>query len=310
MGNLQQTINWAQTQVEYVPLTAGLGQEPAVSAATAIRDSFLSAPMTWYWNRASFTLPSPTTKGTQDYNILLTSIPDFGFLEKVALTDPNGKIWEIKDIYNSSPLSQATDQQRPNGAAVQSVTSTNLVLRFIGVPNAAYTVAITYQKKAQSFGPFFITAAGNAAAGNTAYTGTFDPLSFPTGSTAIITGFVAHTVNNGSFVVVSCTTTTLTVANAGGVAETISAFANNFDWAPIPDYYRDIYNNLFLSEMMWDDPQRAQIHRQRGVGAFLAKAQGLNDMQKNAFAQQWMARSSEEVTNSMLTQIGNSGRGV
>lgn len=310
MGNLQQTINWAQTQVEYVPLTAGLGQEPAVSAATIIRDSFLSAPITWYWNRASFTLSSPTAKGTQDYNILLSSIPDFGFLEKVALTDSNGKIWEIKDVYNSAPLSPASETQRPNAAAIQSTTATNLLLRFIGVPNAVYNVTITYQKKAQAFGPFFITSANNASAGNTQYNGTFDPLSFPTGATAIITGFKTNAVNNGSFVVVSCTTTALTVANAAGVAETISAFANNFDWAPIPDYYRDIYNNLFLAEMMWDDPQRAQIHRQRGVGAFLAKAQGLNDMQKNAFAQQWLARSSEEVARGLMNQMGVTGRGV
>ena len=310
MGNLQQTINWAQTQVEYVPLTAGLGQEPAVSAATAIRDSFLAAPIVWYWNRNSFTLASQTVKGTQDYNIPLASIPDFGFLEKVSLTDPNGKIWEIKDIYNSAPLSPATETQRPNAAAIQSTTSTNLLLRFIGVPNAAYTVMITYQKKAQAFGPFFITSANNASAGNTQYNGTFDPLSFPTGATAIITGFKTNAVNNGSFVVVSCTATALVVANASGIAETISAFANNFDWAPIPDYYRDVYNNLFLAEMMWDDPQRAQIHRQRGIGSFLARAQGLNAMQKNAFAQQWLARSSEEVTSAMLTQAGNQGRGI
>lgn len=310
MGNLQQTINWAQTQVEYVPLTAGLGQEPAVSAATIIRDSFLGAPITWYWNRNAFTLGSPTTKGTQDYNVPLSSIPDFGFLELVTITDPNGKSWQIKDILNSAPLSPASEPQRPNAAAVQSTTATNLLLRFIGVPNAAYSVTITYQKKAQAFGPFFITAAGNAAAGNTAYTGTFDPLSFPIGATAIITGFVTNAANNGSFVVVSCTTTTLTVANGGGVAETHQAFANNFDWAPIPDYYRDVYNNLFLAEMMWDDPQRAQIHRQRGVGSFLAKAQGLNDMQKNAFAQQWLARSAEDVAKMIMTQLGLSGRGV
>lgn len=310
MGNLQQTINWAQTQVEYVPLTAGLGQEPAVSAATIIRDSFLGAPISWYWNRNAFTLPAPTVKGTQDYNILLSSIPDFGFLEKVALTDPAGKIWEIKDIYNSAPLSPASEQQRPNGAAIQSTTATNLLLRFIGVPNAIYTVTITYQKKAQAFGPFFITSCGNAGGGNTTYNGTFDPLSFPTGATAIITGFNTNAVNNGSFVVVSSTATTLVLANASGVAETASAFANNFDWAPIPDYYRDVYNNLFLAEMMWDDPQRAQIHRQRGVGSFLAKAQGLNDMQKNAFAQQWMARDAESVSKMTMTQLGLTGRGV
>lgn len=65
---------------------------------------------------------------------------------------------------------------------------------------------------------FEITSCANASGGNTAYTGTFVPTSFPTNSYANIVGFFVAP-NNGSFKIVSCTATTLTVANPNGVAE-------------------------------------------------------------------------------------------
>ena len=68
-------------------------------------------------------------------------------------------------------------------------------------------------------GIFEVTSCGTASAGNTAYTGTFTPALLPTGAFADIVGFVTA-ANNGSFVIVSCTATTLTVANPNGVAET------------------------------------------------------------------------------------------
>lgn len=312
MSNLQQSINWAQTFIQYSPITAGLGQEPAVSAASMIRNTLLNPPQTWYWNRASYTLGAQTVKGTQDYLVNISAIPDFGFLEVVTLTDANGKVWQLTDVYNRGPLSAAADQQRPTSVSVLSQSATQITLRFMGVPNAVYTVTLIYQKKAQSFGPFAITSAANHSSGNTAYTGTFDPLSFPAGSVAQITGFVTNPGNNGSFVVVSCTATTLTVVNGAGVAETVSAYTSNFDWAPIPDYFVDVYNNLFLSEMFMavDDPQRAQVYRQRGIAAFLSKAEGLTETQKNAFIQQVLARSVEAGTAMQMMQQGNQGRAV
>lgn len=312
MYTLTQSINWAQTFMQYVPFTAGLGQEPAVSAASLIRYTLTSPPIAWAWNRASYTLATPTTKGTQDYTVALSVIPDFGFLEKVILLDSSGKYWELVDIYNNWPLSLSSDQQNPKSACILTQTSTNLVLRFLGVPNAAYTVTLIYQKRPIMFGPYLISAAGTASLGNTAYTGAFDPLAFPTSSIAQITGFVTNAVNNGSFVVVSCTATTLTVANASGVAETITAYASNFDWSPIPDSYGDIYNALFLSEMYaaHDDHASAQMYRQRGVASFLAKAEGLTEMQKKAFSQQWEARSLQTSSAMQFLQMGNQGKQV
>lgn len=312
-ATLQNSINWSKTYAQYVPLTAGLGQEPAVSIASMIRSSILNPPLTWYYNRNEFTFN--TVVGQQDYSEVIN---DLAFVEKVSLKDDQGNIFEIKDVYNSAALSPSASSQggqRPSAMSVESVTVAAGVwtwkLRFMGVPDQIYAVTLVYQKRSPLFGPFFITSAANAAAGNTTYTGSFDSLSFPVGATAVITGFVTNAVNNGSFTVVSCSSTSLVLANAGGIAETIPAYANNFTWDPIPDSYSDVYNNLFLSEIMaMVDDARAQLYRQRGVAALLSKASGLSEMQKNAFAQQWLARDVERQSTLGMAQLGHTGRGV
>jgi hypothetical protein len=308
--NLQNTLNFAAPFIQYSPLTAGLGMEPAVSIASMIRNSILNPPLTWYFNRAETTFS--TVVGQQDYT---EAIPDLAFIEKAALTDDQGNTVEIDDVYNNTALSLSAFEQRPTAISVESSSfiagALNFKFRFLGVPDRIYLVTVVYQKTAPQFGPFFISSAANAAAGNTTYTGTFDVTSFPTGAIAIVTGFVTHVVNNGSFAVVSVTPTSLVLANAAGVAETIPAYVSNFSWDPIPDQYSDIYNNLFLSEAMAmvDDP-RSQTYRQRGVAAFLSKASGLTEMQKNAFAQQWISRDVQRQASSGAVALGHAGRGV
>lgn len=197
-------------------------------------------------------------------------------------------------------------------AGIGAVPLTNWVsFRLMGVPNGIWTVTVVYQKRCIQNGPYFISSAANHVGNNTTYTGSFEPLAFPAGSTANITGFVTNTVNNGSFQVVSATATMLTVVNASGVAETIAAYAVQPSWGPIPDQYSDVYNNLFLSEMLSAvDEAKAQLYRQRGVAAFLAKASGLNETQKKAFLAQWLARQVEEQSSVFINQQGNTGRGV
>jgi hypothetical protein len=109
--------------------------------------------------------------------------------------------------------------------------------------------------------------------------------------------------------VVSVNATTLVVANAAGTAVTATGYVSNFAWSPIPDNYALIYNTLFLGEMMaLEDDPRSQIYRQRGMAALLSKAEGLSQTQKDAFMQQWMARTSEQTSIAMRTQIGTQSR--
>lgn len=308
MNTIDSTINWARAFIEYSPLTAGTGSEPAISIASMIRNSVMNAPMSWSWNRFEDST-TVTTVGGQDYTIALTN---FGWLEKASLTDSNGKIWEIKDVYNTSALSKSTVQQRPSAIAVIAYTpGTSVKIRFLGVPESVYTVNLTYQGLAVQFGPFVVNSAGNAAGGNTAYTGIFTPASFPAGGTATIAGFTT-VVNNGTFVVVSCTASILTVANAVGVSETISATAINANWSPIPDQFSDVYNNLFLAEAfqaVHEDTDAAR-YRQRGVAALLAKAEGLTQTQIDIFRSQWLARDSEAQAITLKVQQATQARGV
>ena len=313
---LIQTINWSQTFYQYSPVTAGLGQEPAVSTASMIRSTIMSAPFCWAWNRNENSA-IVTTPGVQDY--ILTNLNDFGFLEKCSLQDSTGKIFEIKDVYNTASLSVATAPlSRPNAIAVitRSFDSFGSIkFRFMGVPDAVYTVTLTYQKLCPIMGPFLITSANAASLGNTTYFGQFDPDTFPVGSTAQVTGFgtgpVFSSVNNGSFTVVSVEPSMMVLANPNGVALTQTAYVSNFNWAPIPDNYNYIYDTLFLGEMMaMVDDARAAQYRQRGIASLLAKAEGLSEMQRDAFMQQWLARGVEMTGVAMRAQQGIQGRAV
>jgi hypothetical protein len=317
--NLTNTINFASPYVQYGPLNAGLGQEPAISIASMIRNSILAPPQTHYWNRASTTFS--TVVSQQDYT---ATISDLGYIEKATLLDDQGNYWEIKDVYNHAALSPSGGplvpngpNQRPSAISLESYNGVGgtATFRLLGVPDQIYTVTVTYQKASPQFGPFFITSVAAAVGPNTTYTGTFDPLSFPTSANATIFG-CTNAANNGTFVVVSCSATSLVVANASGVLEAgpdTTAFAANLSWAPIPDWYSDVYNNLFLAEAIsyFDaDAQRSQQYRQRGVAAFLSKTQGLTDMQRNAFMQQWLVRSTEQQFVMGQEQLGHQGRGI
>lgn len=320
---LQNSINFAQPFVEYIPVNAGFGGEPAVSVASMIRNTMLQPPMIWPFNRNEVSFN--TVVGQQDYpQSFATNGNDFGFIERVTLTDDQGNVFEIKDIVNNDSvpktpgsvwmLNGTPTQQRPSQIAVHKIAGTGtatqtVTFRFQGVPDAIYACAITYQKSIPQFGPYFITAVGNQVGGNTAYTGVFDPYSLVVGDTAVITG-CTNSVNNGKFSIVSVTTTTLTVANGAGTTESNSnGFVSDFSWFPIPDQYSDIYNNLFLAEVLslFDDP-REQLYRQRGIAAFLSKAAGLSDMQKNWFLDQWLKRGRQRQAAGLGEQMGTQGR--
>ena len=73
-----------------------------------------------------------------------------------------------------------------------------------------------------------LTAASNASAGNTTYTGTF-PSPFSTGFPATITGFT-NAGNNATGTVISCNATTLVISNPNGVAETHAGVATFNAW--------------------------------------------------------------------------------
>lgn len=240
---LQQTINWAQTYIEYSPLTAGTGNEPAISIGSMVRSTILNAPFTWPWNRAEFPFAAllALQPNVQDYVFPIT---DFAYLEKVSLLTADGSYgFELEDVHNTNILGIASPEAtaQPNSAAVKFYTpGTSVAIRFLSVPDQAYTGSITYQS-----------------------------LSLP--------------------------------------------FVNLSDpWSPIPDSFKDIYNNLFLAEALENvDDARGQYYRQRGIAALLSKAEGLTQMQINAFLAQYISRgTSQQLAAQQRVQQGTQARAI
>src|SRR5579859_7813498 len=138
---IQNSIDYSQPFIQYSPISAGANSEPAVTIANEIQNLVCGPPFGWSWNRKEDSSTS-TVAGTQDYTINLT---DFAYLEKVSLTDPNGVVFDVPNIYNnlSKGLANATSerQMRPNSCCVLIVTyGTSVKIRFIGVPDQIYLI--------------------------------------------------------------------------------------------------------------------------------------------------------------------------
>ena len=310
---LLDTLNFSAGFIQGEPIYAWTGYNPAVTIATMVRNTIMNAPFTWPWNRNESTGLLTLAAGTQDYTVALT---DFAYLEKISLlatapVPPSATYqYEIKNIHNTYALAAGRKQSQPDSACVKYYTpGTNLSLRFLAVPDQAYAGTITYQKLPIPFKQFSITAVGNAAGGNTSYTGTFIALFFTAGNYATVSGF-ANAANNGTFAIVSCNATTLVLANPSGSAVSAAATVVNSDWGPIPDSFSDIYNNLFLAEAFAAaDDARTQEYRVRGIAALLSKAEGLSQMQVNAFLSQWFSTTeAQTLARTLGTQQGLQGR--
>ena len=74
---------------------------------------------------------------------------------------------------------------------------------------------------------FTLTAVANSSGNTAVYTGTITGggSNAFAGETFVVAGFAAHASNNGTFICVASTTTTLTLENASAVAETHAATA-------------------------------------------------------------------------------------
>jgi hypothetical protein len=76
-------------------------------------------------------------------------------------------------------------------------------------------------------------------------------------------------------------------------------------WAPIPDSFSDVYNNLVLGYFM-DSCQdsRAPQYIARGIAGLLSRAQGLTAMDKALFAASYLNFSAQQMLEMMKTQQG------
>ena len=145
---LQHSIDWARPYLQYIPMTAGNGGNPAVMVGSLIRSTIMGPPFFWDWNRFYDTTLT-LTPGVQDY---VLNNPNIQFMEEASLTDPDtGEAKQIKNVINRMGLAQAANVninqfQRPETIAIKSrIPGTGVNLRFLGVPDKAYTLNLVYQ---------------------------------------------------------------------------------------------------------------------------------------------------------------------
>jgi hypothetical protein len=229
---LQNSINWVQPFLRFLPLNIGSNNEPAITSANIVKQIMLGPPFCWRWNRAQAT-PFNTSQGTQDY---ARTITDFGFLEKATVKASADKAFEIPALKNI--LSTNSEQGRPaHIATLLDDNAGSLTFRFIPTPEKAYTVNLLYQKK-----PTLFTALSDT-------------------------------------------------------------------WTPIPDEYSFVYNQGFLAfSAMYADDQRWQIELLRFLGSLIGVSEGLDETQKDAFLEQWLAMTGQSQAYIQKVGLGLTGR--
>lgn len=148
MRNIMSSALFSLPFLGYQPVNISNG-EPALSAANLAKQTMLGAPFSWPWNRNTFTVQVPTTDEfgnpivpSQDY---VVSLDDYGFMEKVWLSDARGG---IKEIRIQTALAEESSVQRPQSVAVQShdLDDNLLVLRLNAIPDQTYVMSGIYQQ--------------------------------------------------------------------------------------------------------------------------------------------------------------------
>jgi hypothetical protein len=142
--NIMSSALFSMPFLNYQPVNVSNG-EPAISAANITKQTMMGAPFKWPWNRSTFHLELDDTASawTQDY---LINLPDFAFLERIWLTDPEtGKVNEITNIAQSLAAESAI--KRPSSAAMQLVEEDGFVtLRLNTLPDLPYVIDGHYQQ--------------------------------------------------------------------------------------------------------------------------------------------------------------------
>ena len=147
---LQRTLSTAALFIRRAPLVFTGTNDPALTIGDWVRGFILSPPFAWRWNRAVTTSACIASPVTQDYSI---NLPNFGWLEKASFTDSTQSppvTTELEVVLN---LETETVPNLPVRIAARlDDDNGNITFRLSPPPDKTYTLNITYQKAAPTFG--------------------------------------------------------------------------------------------------------------------------------------------------------------
>lgn len=145
------TIQIASRYIYNAPLLYVNDGALAYSIGDWVRQFMLAPPFVWRWNRG-FVAPISCKAGSSDYTV---SVPDFGFIEKATLVFPpvsGNNVQQSKELTVERVLVGETILGQPAFISVIADDNNgNITFRLMQVPDAPYTLIITYQKAAPTF---------------------------------------------------------------------------------------------------------------------------------------------------------------
>ena len=146
-NTLQRVSTVAQILIRNAPLTFPALAAPndlVLLAGDWVRQFILSPPFAWRWNRSVTSFA--TNAGQQDYTLNVTT---FGWLEKAVLQDTNS----VAELVNRLNLGEDVVQSQPQFISARLDNNNGqITFRLLPVPDKSYTVNLTYQNSAPTFG--------------------------------------------------------------------------------------------------------------------------------------------------------------
>ena len=307
---ISDTIEWAKKFSFGRNPVIGNNLEPALSSANMVMQTILGPPFAFWWNNEEVVFTcNPTLKTATITNIAIvagvltvTATNSFAVGDMVlpsvvgATTGLNGQILEI---LTASPA-QFTANTTVANVASHADTGT-----ITAMTTQDYTTATSEFSHIEHASIFDINATPGEwkeleVKNNLALDSTIDRPRF-------VNPHVEDGNGNMTWRVMPAPDKAYPVAihiqKAPSLVTSINA-----TWAPIPDYMQYVYNWGFLA-LIWffaDDP-RSGFANQKFVAGLLARAEGLEDEERNAFMNNWNNLTSGQL---MRDQQGVQARGV
>lgn len=305
-NKLSDTINWAQAFIGYLVPTIGTNNEPAITSANNTGQTVCGAPLTWSWNRSkvSFVLAA----GTQDY--AKTGYTTFSVLEG-ATVQPAAN---ITNVVGSGTVATMTAANKFSVGATVIITGlTNTVFNGTWIITAANSTSFSFASSSS----VSTTADTGLALSGQIFTIPSVKNSEPLGESIDLgrpnaisvqandnTGNITFRFLNVPDQVYNCIVTFQMVPPVFTATSTT--------WSPIPNEFSYIYSNLFLAELLEanDEAQRAQVYRAKGIATLLAKAEGLDEKDKQQFLATYLRGENYAQSQQLKTQQGSQARGI
>ncbi|MGH7749370.1 MAG: hypothetical protein ACREQ5_32075, partial [Candidatus Dormibacteria bacterium] len=303
-------VEWAKKFNFNRPSSINNFLEPAKSSANLVMQTILGPPFTWWWNNEEVTFTCTPT--AQTFNTTGNVQIAAGVLTlTVTSTAALNSLWLLSGFTTVTQL---------NGQSIVILTNTGTVITArIGLPNTgptADTGVLTagttqdYTLLLPEFSHIEHSSLLDIGANPSKW------MELKTQNDLALESQKARPTFVGPHVEDAAGNVTFRVMPAPNLAYPVSLHVQkaaplitslNQTWGPLPDFMQYIYNWGFLS-LMWsfaDDP-RAQWASQKFVTHLLGRADGLTEMERNIFLNNW---SDLTMTEQQKRQQGIQARG-